>query len=90
MEGHDGPITGRLFASRLYTSPAEVPAAMFTGYKIESEFAFRFTQDVPARECPHGRAELEPQLVLHPGLELAGSRYVSGPGGRKLLQSTRA
>jgi 2-keto-4-pentenoate hydratase len=83
MEGHDGPITGRLFASRLYTSPAEVPAAMFTGYKIESEFAFRFTQDVPARECPHGRAELEPQLVLHPGLELAGSRYVPGPGGRK-------
>jgi 2-keto-4-pentenoate hydratase len=83
MEGHDGPITGRLFASRLYTSTAQVPAAMFIGYKVESEFAFRFTQNVPARERPYTRAELEPRLVFHPGLELAGSRYAPSLGGRK-------
>src|SRR5438105_3878819 len=35
MEGHDGPITGRLFAARHYTSPAKMSAAMFEGYKIE-------------------------------------------------------
>jgi len=83
MEGHDGPITGRLFASRLYSSPARVRAAMFVGFKIESEIAFRFKQSVPARAHPYTRAELEAQLVFHPGLELAGSRYAPSPGGRK-------
>lgn len=83
LEGHDGPITGRLFATRLYQSPAEVPAAMFDGYKIECEFAFRFRHDVPARPRPYTRAELEPQLVLHPGLELAGTRYAIGADSRR-------
>jgi 2-keto-4-pentenoate hydratase len=83
MEGHDGPITGRLLASRLYTSSAQVPAAMFIGCKIESEFAFRFRGNAPARERPYTRAELEPLLVFHPGLELAGSRYAPKFGGRK-------
>ena len=83
LEGHDGPITGRLFASRLYSSPARVPAAMYGGYKIECEFAFRFGDDVPARGNPYSRAELEPQIVLHPGLEIAGTRYAVSPGMRK-------
>ena len=84
MEGHDGPITGRLLASRLYTSPAKVPAAKFSGCKIESEFAFRFTENVPPRARPYSRMELAPQLVFHPGLELAGSRYAPSPGDRKI------
>ncbi|MFC5520006.1 2-keto-4-pentenoate hydratase [Polaromonas jejuensis] len=83
MEGHDGPITGRLFAARHYTSPAQVPAALFEGYKIESEFAFRFRNRVPARKRLYTRAELEPGLVLHPGLEIAGHRYAASRGGRK-------
>jgi 2-keto-4-pentenoate hydratase len=83
LEGHDGPITGRLLASRVYSSPAQVPAAMFDGYKIECEFAFRFRQAVPARANPYTRAELEPLLVFHPGLELAGTRYAAGDGSRK-------
>lgn len=83
LEGHDGPITGRLFASRLYTSPALVPAA-FDGYKIECEFAFRFGEDVPPREQPYARAELESRLVLHPGLEIAGTRYATGSSSRKV------
>ena len=83
LEGHDGPITGRLFAPGLVTSPAQVPA-MYDGYKIECEFAFRFTQDVAPRTKPHTRAELEPQLVLHPGLELAGTRYATSAGSRKV------
>ncbi len=83
LEGHDGPITGRLFAPRVYTSPAQVPAAMYDGFKIECEFAFRFGRDVPARTRPYSRSELEAQLVLHPGLEIAGSRYAIGAGSRK-------
>lgn len=83
LEGHDGPIIGRLFAPRLYQSPAKVPAAMYDGYKVECEFAFRFRQDVPARARPYTRAELEADLVLHPGLELAGMRYAIDAGSRK-------
>lgn len=82
LEGHDGPITGRLLASRVFASPAQVPA-MFDGYKIECEFAFRFRRDVPARERAYTRSELTPLLVFHPGLELAGTRYAAGTGGRK-------
>jgi 2-keto-4-pentenoate hydratase len=83
LEGHDGPITGRLLASRIFASPAQVPAAMFDGYKIECEFAFRFRRDVPARARAYTRPEVLPLLVFHPGLELAGTRYATGTGGRK-------
>ena len=83
LEGHDGPITGRLFAPRLYTSPAQVPAARYDGYKIECEFAFRFARDVPARARAYTRDELLPHLALHPGLEIAGSRYAMGAAARK-------
>jgi 2-keto-4-pentenoate hydratase len=82
LEGHDGPITGRLFAPRLYTSPARIPA-LYEGYKIECEFAFRFAQNVPPRARAYMRAELEPQLVLQPGLEVSGVRYATSAGSRK-------
>jgi 2-keto-4-pentenoate hydratase len=83
MEGHDGPIVGRLLAPRQHTSPARLPAVMFLGYKIECEFAFRFTATVPARQSSYTRADLEPQLILQCGLELAGHRYAMNAGGRK-------
>lgn len=83
FEGHDGPITGRLFASRMYTSPARVPAAQFAGYKIETEYALRFTKDVPSRARPYAREELEPLVELHAGLEIAGTRYDTNGSARK-------
>lgn len=78
LEGHDGPITGRILASRLYASPARVPAALFDGYKIECEFAFRFDRDVPARAGGYARADLVPAITFVPGLEVAGTRYGAG------------
>lgn len=83
MEGHDGPITGRLFASRHYTSPAQVPAALVDGYKIECEFAFKFKNRVPARKQAYTRAELLPELIFHPGLEVAGHRFPTASDKRK-------
>jgi 2-keto-4-pentenoate hydratase len=82
-EGHDGPIVGRLLARRQHTSPAGLPAAMFAGYKIECEFAFRFKKTVPARARPYARTDLEADLVLHCGLEVAGHRYAAQPRDRK-------
>jgi len=83
-EGLDGPIVGRLMASRVFHDPAQVPAALFDGYKIESEFAFRFRDAIPARDRAWTRDELSPLLVFHPGLEVAGSRFARDAGSRKL------
>jgi 2-keto-4-pentenoate hydratase len=84
MEGYDGPYVGRLFADRIHTSPALLPAALFARHKIECEFAFRFKAGVPARRKPYIRPELEPLLVFHPGLEVTGHRYDSASARRKL------
>ena len=83
LEGHDGPIVGRLLASRILDNPGRIPASKFDGYKIESEFAFRFLDAVPARARAWTRGELGPRLVFHPGLEVAGTRYAAGSGARK-------
>jgi 2-keto-4-pentenoate hydratase len=83
LEGHDGPIVGRLLASRLYDNPGLVPWAPFDGYKIESEFAFRFRDAVPARDRAWTREELTTRIVFHPGLEIAGTRYTPNTGGRR-------
>lgn len=84
LEGHDGPVVGWLMASRMYEHPARVPATMYHGYKIECEFAFRLLQNVPARTTPYTRAEIDPLIVLHPGLEISGSRWIVRPDGRKV------
>ncbi len=79
LEGHDGPILGRLFGSRLMTSPATVPAALVEGGKLECEIAFRFTADLPARrDRRYAPEEIAPLLVLHPAIELTASRYAAG------------
>ena len=83
LEGHDGPITGRLLASRMFDHPGRIPAAMFDGYKMESEFAFRFRAAVPARDRAWTRSELAPLLTFHPGIEVAASRFAPNAGGRK-------
>lgn len=82
LEGHDGPVVGWLMKSRIYKNGATVPRAMYDGYKIECEFAFRFLEDVPPRDTPYTRADLDPIIVLHPGLEISGSRWVVE--GRKI------
>jgi len=84
MEGLDGPYVGRLFANRHHASPAQLPAALFMRCKVECEFAFRFKAMVRARKEPYVRSELEPALILHPGLEVTGRRYAAIPGSRKL------
>jgi 2-keto-4-pentenoate hydratase len=84
LEGLDGPIIGRMMASRVFRDPAQIPAALFDGYKIESEFAFRFLDAVPARDRTWTREELSPILAFHPGLEVAGSRFALDVGSRKL------
>ncbi len=84
LEGHDGPVVGWLMRSRIYENPARVKAAMYEGYKIECEFAFRFLEDVQPRSTAYTRAEIDPLIVLHPGLEISGSRWDVRPDDRKV------
>src|SRR5258708_3954400 len=80
FEGHDGPLPGRIFVDRCFNSPARVPASLFSGVKVECEFAFRLTGDLPKGTVPVSRAEIADALTFHPAFELAGSRFAPGTG----------
>ena len=82
FEGHDGPLPGRIFADRLFESPAEVPSRLITGLKIEAEFAFRLTRDLGPGDGPFTSEGIADSIVFHPALELAGGRYAPGTGNR--------
>jgi 2-keto-4-pentenoate hydratase len=82
FEGHDGPLPGRVFADRLFDSGATIPASLFRGVKVECEFAFRLTHDLPKGSAPVRRDEIAGSLTFHPAFELAGSRYAPGTGNR--------
>ncbi len=82
FEGHDGPLPGRIFADRLFDSPAKIPAKLFRGVKVECEFAFRLTRELPPGSGPVTRDQIADALTFHPAFELAGSRYAPGTGNR--------
>src|SRR4051794_28206462 len=55
----DGQIVrGVLLRSRLFDSPARVPAAMVPLQGVEAEIAFRFKRDLPARAEEYTYAEI--------------------------------
>ncbi|MGI4801791.1 MAG: 2-keto-4-pentenoate hydratase [Janthinobacterium lividum] len=82
MDGHDGALPGRIFADRCFESPARIPANLFQGVKVECEFAFRLTQDLPVRTELVTPDEIAGIMSFAPAFELAGSRYAPGTGGR--------
>ena len=78
LEGHDGPIVGRILASRLHQSPARLPAATYAGGKVECEMAFRLTADLPLADAPYTRDRVAKILVFHPAIELTGLALRAG------------
>lgn len=82
FEGQDGPLPGRIFADRLFESPARVPARLFHAPKIECEFAFRLTAALPPGTDAITEAALAPHLIFHPSIEIAATRYAPGTGAR--------
>ncbi len=79
-EGHDGPLYGRLFADRVFTSEARLPARLFADYNAEMEYAFRLKQAIGKRGTPYTREEIAALVDFVPGVEIAGSRFQTGPG----------
>jgi 2-keto-4-pentenoate hydratase len=74
-DGHDGPIPGRILASRTFQSPASAPASLFNRPKAECELAFRATRRFAAQEKPYDAETVARGLVFLPGIEIGDSRY---------------
>ena len=72
----DGPIAGRLLASRVHRSPCEVAFGPNRMAVAEAEFAFVMGGDLPAREDAWSVDEvLAAVATLHPAIEIPDSRF---------------
>ncbi len=72
----DGPIAGRLLASRVHASPAGVAFGANRMAVAEAEFAFVMGADLPAREVAYTVEEvLVAAATLHPAIEVPDSRF---------------
>ena len=72
----DGPIAGRLIASRVHHSPCEVAFGANRMAVAEAEFAFVMGSDLPAQEDAWSVDEvLAAVATLHPAIEIPDSRF---------------
>jgi 2-keto-4-pentenoate hydratase len=75
LVGSPGPIAGRLFRDRILASPAIVAASEFFLVGVEAEFGFRIGRDLPPRDRPYGREEVENAIsALVPLIEICDTR----------------
>lgn len=71
-----GPIYGRTFSRFAIASPATLPHAELLDPLVECEFFFRLGEDLPARDSPYTRAEVEDAVAsVHAGIEVAECRF---------------
>jgi len=74
--GVDGPIAGRLLASRVLPAGAQVSMAANEMAVAEAEFAFMLSSDLAPRTEPYSEAEVLAAVgSLHPAIELPDSRF---------------
>ena len=72
----DGPIAGRLLASRVHHGPCEVAFGANRMAVAEAEFAFVMGAELPAREKAYSVEEvLAAVATLHPAIEIPDSRF---------------
>ncbi len=74
-EGYDGPIPGRIFASTVFESPAQLPASRCPYAKIEAEIAFRFLTTPQPAQRPCTLESLADCVVMLPALDITSTRY---------------
>ena len=86
--GVDGPLAGRILASRVFADGAEVPLGANAMLVAEPEFVFRLARDLPPRPQPYTEAEVMAAVgALHLGIELPDSRFAdfARAGGPQLI-----
>ncbi|MFP6757077.1 MAG: fumarylacetoacetate hydrolase family protein [Alphaproteobacteria bacterium] len=86
--GVDGPLAGRLLASRAYEDGAEVPFGANGMAVAEPEFAFRLGTDLPPRDVAYDVVEVLAAVEsLHPAIEIPDARFddYAAAGGPQLI-----
>ena len=70
-----GHVAAPIFASTIFSSPANLPARGFKIIGIECEIGFRFNKALPPRAESYTRHEVLAAASLHPTIEVVDSRY---------------
>lgn len=71
------PICAPLLAGTIYQSPIRLDPQKFTMRGMESEIAFQFASDLPARDEPYSRDQVLGSIDLaYPAIEINETRYV--------------
>lgn len=86
--GVDGPLAGRLFQERVFTSGADVPFDANRMAVAEIEFAFRLGRDLPPASLPRSVEDVLAAVeTLHPSIEVPDSRFADfvTAGGPQLI-----
>jgi 2-keto-4-pentenoate hydratase len=74
----DRPVAGAIFAPFFHATPATVTLADFLTPLLECETAFLLGQDLPQRDKPYQRAEIEAAIeAIVPAMEIADCRWPS-------------
>jgi 2-keto-4-pentenoate hydratase len=70
-------VRGVLLRSRVFTSPARIPAARVPMQGVEAEVAFRFDRDMPPRQQEYTYAEVAEAVTAIVAIEVVDSRFRS-------------
>jgi 2-keto-4-pentenoate hydratase len=72
----DRPVAGAIFGSFFHASPATVALADYLTPLLECETAFLLGRDLPQRDKPYERAEIEAAIAaIVPAMEIADCRW---------------
>ncbi len=80
MAGITEPVSGPLFDKWIYSEPYMITDGAPALYGFEFEFAFKMAKDLPSRQQPYSRDEVEAAVgSMHLAIEPVGTRYTQGP-----------
>ncbi len=73
------PMAGRLLEDTVHHGSTTLEGSAFHLRMVECEYAFRLGRDLPARDAPYAREEVEEAVAaVHGSIEVADSRYAKG------------
>lgn len=72
-------FAGPIYATKIFESGVKIPASKFHVIGIEGEIAFRINRDLPARDQPYTRDDIQVSIAeMIPLIELVDTRMVDG------------
>ncbi len=77
LAGDGSVMRGVILQSRVWESPARVPAALVPLLGVEAEIAFRFERDLPPRPEAYAREAVEAAVTAIVAIEIVASRFQS-------------